>query len=233
MTQLNVNDYHIVKVAYPKEDKEEHIPGGTTIVFNKRLGKVFRKAIDYGTTLTPKAFADTTGGRWVSARERLRSKMDINHHTADLLARYYTAVEDADWTAFRDCISDHVVYVGGSWFANDGDIIGAPAISTGYSRGIGASQLLATTKAWRERYNHVRYVLDMTNCMMNQTTAIVSFKILRSENGIDFYNALPIEGTCTSIYQIEDDKVTSLQHMVGVDIPINTDLESLKVSNLI
>ena len=233
MTQLNVNDYHIVKVAYPKEDKEEHIPGGTTIVFNRQLGKVFRKAIDYGTTLTPKAFADTTGGRWVSARERLRSKMDINHHTADLMARYYTAVEDADWTAFRDCISDHVVYVGGSWFANEGDMTAATSSSHGYARGIGAYQLLATTMAWRERYKHVRYVLDMTNCMMNQTTAIVSFKILRSENEIDFHNALPFLEACTSIYQIKDNKVTSLQHMVGVDIPINTDLESLKVSNLI
>lgn len=233
MTQLNVNDYHIVKVAYPKEDKEEHIPGGTTIVFNRQLGKVFRKAIDYGTTLTPKAFADTTGGRWVSARERLRSKMDINHHTADLMARYYTAVEDADWDAFRDCISDHIQYVGGSWFGNDGDLADSSASSHGYARGIGAYQLVATSKAWRERYNHVRYVLDMSRCMMNQTTAIVSFKILRSENGIDFQNALPIEGTCTSIYQIENNKVISIQHMVGVENAKNNIDKSLEVSNLI
>ena len=64
--------------------------------------------------------------------------------------------------------------------------------------------------------------------MMNETTAIISFRILKSENGVDWENALPIQ-RCTSIYQIEQGKVVSVQHMVGVDqidtvIPLQTTL---------
>ena len=218
--QLNVNDYHIIKVAYPKLTSELEVEGGTTVVLDTNNAKGFRKSIEDGMRLSPTAFADT-GGRWLSAREQLRSKMDANHKTADLLGRYYTAVEEEDWVAFRECISDHIQYVGGSWFGNDGDLADSSASSHGYARGIGAYQLLATSKAWRERYTHVRYVLDMSRCMMNQTTAVVSFKILSSENGVDYDNILPIVGTCTSIYQIEDNRIISLQHMVGVDNPVS------------
>ena len=217
---LNVNDYHIIKVAYPKLTSELEVEGGTTVVLDTNNAKGFRKSIEDGMRLSPTAFADT-GGRWLSAREQLRSKMDANHKTADLLGRYYTAVEEEDWVAFSNCIADHIVYVGGSWFANDGDLADSSASSHGYARGIGAYQLVATSKAWRERYTHVRYVLDMSRCMMNETTAIVSFKILSSENGVDYDNILPIVGTCTSIYQIEDNRIISLQHMVGVDNPVS------------
>ena len=227
MTQLNVNDYHIVKVAYPKGDEEEQIPGGTTIVFNQQLGNVFRKAIDYGLKLKPGAFADT-GGRWVSARMQLKATLDIDSKTAALMGRFFTAVEKKDWVAFRDCISDHVQYIGGAWFGNDGDLADSSASSNGYSRGIGAYQLIATSQAWRDQYKHVRYVLDMSRCVMNETTAIVAFQVFSSENGVDYDNALPASGccmprvgTCTSIYQIEQGRIVSLQHMVGVENPVS------------
>ena len=219
--QLNVNDYHIIKVAYPKLTSELEVEGGTTVVLDANHAKGFRKSIEDGMRLSPTAFADT-GGRWLSARERLRSKMDINHKTADLMAKYYSAVEDADWSKYAECLSDHIKYTGGSWFSNDGDLYDINTGSHGYARGIGSKQLIATTQHWREQYRHVRYVLDMSRCMMNETTAIVSFKILSSENGVDWDNALPIS-QCTSIYQIDQGEIISLQHVIGVD-QIDTDM---------
>ena len=131
--QLNVNDYHIIKVAYPKLTSELEVEGGTTVVLDTNNAKGFRKSIEDGMRLSPTAFADT-GGRWLSAREQLRSKMDANHKTADLLGRYYSAVEEEDWVAFSNCIADHIVYVGGSWFGNDGDLADSSASSHGYAR---------------------------------------------------------------------------------------------------
>ena len=221
---LAVKDFHIIKVAYPKLVEEPEVEGGTTIVLNEDYARAFRKSIDFGMKLTPAAFKNIAGhkDRWTSARMKLMSTLDINHHTADLMSKYYSAVENADWGAFRDCISDHIQYVGGSWFSNEGDLYDINTGSHGYARGIGARQLIATTQHWREQYRHVRYDLDMTSCMMNQTTAIVYFKVLKSENGVDWDNALPIS-QCTSIYQIDQGEIISLQHVIGVD-QIDTDM---------
>lgn len=226
--QQNVNDYHIIKVAYPKIEDELDIAGGTTVVLATQSGAIFRKLIEGSMKLSPAAFADRTGQRWHSAKERLCLTLDLDRKTANLMARYYTAVENADWSTYAECISDHVRYTGGSWFSNDGGLCDINTGSHGYARGIGARQLIATTQHWREQYRHVRYNLDMSRCMMNETTAIISFRILKSENGVDWDNALPIQ-QCTSIYQIKQGKVTSVQHMVGVDqvdsaIPLQTTL---------
>ena len=219
----NVNDYHIIKVAYPKQEAETKVAGGTTVVLNDQLAGAFLESIEPGMRLTPEAFADT-GGRWVSARMQLKAALDIDSKTAALMGRFFTAVEKSDWVAFRDCISDHIQYIGGAWFGNGGDPVDASASSDGYSHGIGPDQLIATSRAWRDQYKHVRYVLDMSRCVMNETTAIVVFQIFSSENGVDYENALPAigccmprSGTCTSIYQIEQGRIVSLQHMVGVE----------------
>ena len=214
--QQDVNDYHIIKVAYPKRLAESEITGGTTVVLNAQLAGAFLESIEPGTRLTPEAFADT-GGRWVSARMQLKSKMDVDPKTANLMGRYFTAVEKKDWVAFRNCISDHIQYIGGPWLRNDGDLGHPASSSNGHPRGIGAYQLVATSQKWREQYNHVHYVLDMSRCVMNETTAIVTFKILSSEDGVDYNTGLAAVGTCTSIYQIEDNKIASLQHMVPLE----------------
>ena len=205
--QQDVSDYHIIKVAYPKIEDELEIEAGTTVVLGTQSGAIFRKTIEDSIKLSPAAFADRTGQRWHSAKLQLCLTLGLDRKTANLMARYYTAVENADWSTYAECISDHVQYTGGSWFSNDGDL---------YARGIGARQLIATTQHWREQYQHVRYNLDMSRCMMNETTAIINFRILTSENGVDWDNALPIQ-QCTSIYQIKQGKIASLQHMVGVD----------------
>ena len=228
LSQNQLNDYQIIKVAYPKLEDEPEIAGGTTVVLTAQSGAIFRKTIESSMKLSPAAFADRTGQRWHSAKERLLITLDLDHKTAYLMAKYYSAVEDADWSKYAECLSDHIKYTGGSWFSNDGDLYDINTGSHGYARGIGARQLIATTQHWREQYRHVRYDLDMSRCMMNETTAIISFRILKSENGVDWENALPIQ-QCISIYQIEHGKVASVQHMVGVDqidtvIPLQTTL---------
>ncbi len=75
----------------------------------------------------------------------------------------------------RSAYPDHIKYTGGSWFSNDGDLSRHQHTgSHGYARGIGSKQLIATTQHWREQYRHVRYDLDMSRCMMNETTAVIS-----------------------------------------------------------
>ncbi len=184
--RMNVSDYQVIKVAYPKLGEEPEVAGGTTVVLTAQSGAIFRKAIEGNMKLSPAAFADRTGQRWHSAWMRLKSTMDVDRKTANLMAKYYSAVEDADWSTYAECISDHVRYTGGSWFSNEGDLYDINTGSHGYARGIGARQLIATAQHWREQYRHVRYDLDMSRCMMNETTAIISFRILKSENGVDW-----------------------------------------------
>ena len=226
--RMDGSDYQVIKVAYPKLEAEPEVAGGTTVVLTAQSGAIFRKTIESSIKLSPAAFADRTGQRWNSVKQRLRLTLDLDRKTANLMAKYYSAVEDADWSRYAECLSDHIKYTGGSWFSNDGDLYDINTGSHGYARGIGSRQLIATAQHWREQYRHVRYDLDMSRCMMNETTAIISFRILKSENGVDWENALPIQ-QCISIYQIEHGKVASVQHMVGVDqidtvIPLQTTL---------
>ncbi len=95
----------VIKVAYPKLETGPEVPGGTAVVLTAQSGAIFRKTIESNIKLSPAAFADSTGQRWHSVKQQLRLTLDLDRKTANLMAKYYSAVEDADWSTYAECLS--------------------------------------------------------------------------------------------------------------------------------